>query len=136
MAEANHTLHLAKLRASMALAAITLARRQAIKEVKRQLAAQGLRPSDFSHRDLVSRAEVYLAEHRAELFAEAKSIVEQWAREGFFGKRAVHTTTEVWTVRNRKDRKQWTIHLSRQSLRQLQIEQFAAPTPSFARESI
>ena len=57
MAEATDSLRLPQLRASMALATNTLARQRAIKEAKRQLQAQGLRPSHFSHRDLVIRAD-------------------------------------------------------------------------------
>jgi transposase len=40
------------------------------------------------HRDIVSLADQYLAQHREELIAEAKEIVDRWAREGFFGRRA------------------------------------------------
>jgi hypothetical protein len=88
----------AQARASMAHATITLARHSALKATKRQLQAQGLKVNHFSRRDLVARAEVYLADHREELIAEAKPIVERWRVEGFFGKRAreaVHKTTEV-----------------------------------------
>jgi hypothetical protein len=88
MAEAILTLHLTQLRASMSLATNTLARQAALKEAKRQLSAQGLRPSQFSHRELVIRAEAYLADHREELIADAKEIVARWQREGFFGRRA------------------------------------------------
>jgi hypothetical protein len=88
MAEANASLHLTHLRASMSLATNTLARQAAIKEAKHQLSAQGLRVSQFSHRDLVIRAEAYLADHRETLVAEARETVERWRREGFFGKRA------------------------------------------------
>jgi hypothetical protein len=88
MAEAINSVHLANLRASMALATITLARQAAIKATKRQLQAQGLKVSHFPHRDIVAQAEAYFAEHRAELIAEAKTVVERWQREGFFGKRA------------------------------------------------
>jgi hypothetical protein len=77
--------HQAHLRA---LATNVLARQAALKEAKRQLQAQGFRPSHFSHRDLVIRAEQYLAAHREELIAEAKVVVERWRLEGFFGKRA------------------------------------------------
>jgi hypothetical protein len=87
MAEANASLHLTHLRASMSLATMTLARQAAIKEAKHQLSAQGLRVSQFSHRDLVIRAEEYLAAHRAELMDEAREIVARWEREGFFGRR-------------------------------------------------
>jgi hypothetical protein len=88
MVEANHTLHQAQRRASMSLATNTLARQAALKAAKHQLSAQGLRVSQFSHRDLVIRAEQYLAAHRAELMDEAREIVERWQGEGFFGKRA------------------------------------------------
>jgi biotin-(acetyl-CoA carboxylase) ligase len=78
----------AQLRASMGMAVNVLARQAAIKATKRQLQAQGLKPTHFSHRDLVIRAEQYLAEHREELIAEAREIVARWQAEGFFGKRA------------------------------------------------
>jgi hypothetical protein len=88
MAEANASLHLTQLHASMSIATNTLALQRAMKAAKAGLQAQGLRPSHFSHRDLVIRAEQYLAQHRAELIAEATQIVERWRAEGFFGKRA------------------------------------------------
>jgi hypothetical protein len=78
----------AQLRASMSLATNVLALQRAMGFAKRQLQAQGMRPSHFSHRDLRVRAEAYLAAHRAELIAEAKLVVERWRVEGFFGKRA------------------------------------------------
>jgi hypothetical protein len=76
----------AKVRASMAHAAITLARQSALKATKRQLQAQGLKPHHFAQRELVSRAEQYLAAHREELIAEAREIVTQWQRQGYFGR--------------------------------------------------
>ena len=88
MAEATQRLQQDKIRASMGMAVNVLARQAAIKATKRQLQAQGLRFSQFSHRDLVIRADAYLAEHRAELIAGAAQIVERWRVEGFFGKRA------------------------------------------------
>jgi hypothetical protein len=78
----------ATLAASMSLATNVLALQRAMNLTKRQLQAQGLRPNHFSHRDLRVRAEQYLAEHREELVAEAKVVVERWRLEGFFGKRA------------------------------------------------
>jgi hypothetical protein len=87
MAEANASLHLTQLRASMSLATNTLARQRAMKAAKHQLQAQGLRVSQFSHRDLVVRAEAYLDQHREELIAEAKQIVDHWQAAGVFGKR-------------------------------------------------
>jgi hypothetical protein len=68
---AKDSVHQAQLRASMAHATLTLARQRAMKVAKRQLQAQGLRPSHFSLRDLLIRADQYLAEHREELIAEA-----------------------------------------------------------------
>jgi hypothetical protein len=88
MAEANASLHLTHLRASMGMAVNVLARQAAIKAAKRHLQAEGLRPSHYSHRELTLRAEACLAAHRAELIAEAREIVERWQAEGFFGKRA------------------------------------------------
>jgi len=38
-------------------------------------------------REIAAAAREYLAAH-PELIAEAKPIIEQWRREGFFGKRA------------------------------------------------
>ena len=55
MAEATNSVHLAKLRASMALATIVLARLSAIKATKRRLQAQGLKVNHFSRRDLVDQ---------------------------------------------------------------------------------
>jgi hypothetical protein len=78
----------AQVRASMGMAVNVLARQAALKAAKRQLQAQGLRPSQFSHRELTLRAEACLAAHRAALIADAKQIVDRWQAEGFFGKRA------------------------------------------------
>jgi hypothetical protein len=87
MAEATQRLQQDKLHASMGMATRTLALQAAMKAAKHQLQAQGLRPTHFSHRDLVIRAEAYLADHREELIAEAREIVARWEREGFFGRR-------------------------------------------------
>ena len=93
MAEATQRLHQAQVRASMGMAVNVLARQAALKAAKAKLQAQGFRPSHFSHRDLVIRAEAYLAEHREELIADAKQIVERWRVEGVFGKRGgIHFT--------------------------------------------
>jgi hypothetical protein len=100
MTEANASLHLTHLRASMGMAVNVLARQAALKAAKRQLQAQGLKPTHFSHRDLRVRAEAYLADHRAELIAEAREIVERWRVEGVFGKRGgVHFTRRA-SLRN------------------------------------
>jgi hypothetical protein len=78
MAEANPSLRLNA-------AIVTLARQQAIKAVKRQYQAKGLKVHHFARRDIVMAANEYLREHR-ELIAEAAVVVEQWRKEGFFGK--------------------------------------------------
>jgi hypothetical protein len=85
---AQGSVHHAQVRASMRAAVMVLARQRAIKEAKHQLQAQGLRPTHLSHRDLLIRADQYLAEHREELIAVVTPIVERWQAEGFFGKRA------------------------------------------------
>ena len=89
MVEANHSVQQTQLRASMGQAAICLARQRAIAAVNSsRYRAKVASPSTSQSREIVILAEEYLAAHRAELIAEAKPIVEQWRREGFFGKRA------------------------------------------------
>jgi hypothetical protein len=88
MVEASHSVQQAKVHASMGAAVMVLARQRAIKAVKRQFQARGLRPHHTSHREIIAAADAYLADHRAELIAEATPIVERWQAEGFFGKRA------------------------------------------------
>lgn len=88
MAEATQRLQQHKLRASMAVATWTLALQAAMWAIKRQLKAQGLKVSHFPHRELVTRAEQYLADHCEALITEAKALVEQWRVQGSFGKRA------------------------------------------------
>jgi hypothetical protein len=85
MAEATNSVHLAKLRARLHFAT----RPQGNEGQPR---AQGLKFTHFSRRDIVVRADAYLAEHREELIAEAKQIVERWERQGFFGRRAALNT--------------------------------------------
>ncbi len=72
----------------MHMATYVLARQAAIKTVKRKFQAQGLKPMYMSRHEIFAAAEAYLAQHRAELIADAKPIVERWRQEGFFGKRA------------------------------------------------
>jgi hypothetical protein len=74
----------------MSRAVIVLARRRAIKEAKRQLAARGLKPAHFAMREIVVMAkEIVLADaqYRAEVIAEAKAMVDRWHAEGVFGPR-------------------------------------------------
>jgi hypothetical protein len=85
MTEATNSVHLAKLRARLHHATITL--QAAMKITKHQLRAQGLKPMHMPHRELRVRAEAYLKD-REELIAEASVVVERWSLEGFFGKRA------------------------------------------------
>ena len=86
MVEANHNLQQAQLRATMNIAVRVLAQQQAIKAVKHQLRARGLKVHSFAHRDIVAMARDYIAQH-PELLAEAKETVLRWQAEGFFGKR-------------------------------------------------
>jgi hypothetical protein len=53
-----------------------------------ELSGRTLKVNHFPRRELVTRAEVYLAAHREELIAEARVVVERWRLEGKFGKRA------------------------------------------------
>jgi hypothetical protein len=48
-----------------------LGQQSAIKATKGQLQAQGLKPQHFAHRDLVTRTEAYLANHREEQWLSA-----------------------------------------------------------------
>jgi hypothetical protein len=82
MAEANHSVQQAQVRVTMSAAVMTLAKQRAIKAAKDELQALGLRPTHIPHRDIVLAANAYLAEHRAELVAEAKQIVDRWRAEG------------------------------------------------------
>jgi hypothetical protein len=113
MVEANHTLQQvarqAQLRAGLAQAAMTLARRQAEKAVKHQLRVQGLKVHSFAHREIVVLAKEYLAAH-PELIAEARPIVERWRKEGFFGRRAAPAAHNL-QVMSKKDRPavQWLL---------------------------
>jgi hypothetical protein len=54
---------------------ITLARLAAIKAVKRQMAAQGLKVQYVERRIIIAAANVYLQEHFAELIEEAAETV-------------------------------------------------------------
>jgi hypothetical protein len=75
-------------------ATITLARQRAISATKRQLQAEGQRPSHIPHSQIVARAKLYLEDHREELLAEAKVTVEKWREAGFFGKRCANLTSD------------------------------------------
>jgi hypothetical protein len=57
------------------LAVATLARQAAVKAVKRQLQAQGIKVHSLSAKDIRALADDYLGQHRERLVAEAKQIV-------------------------------------------------------------
>jgi hypothetical protein len=78
----------ARLRARMGTAVMVLARQRAIKAAKHQLHARGLKPQYMPLPQIAAAADEYLALHRAELIAQARTIIERWAAEGFFGRRA------------------------------------------------
>ena len=107
MIETNASVHQAdrqaQLRARLSQAAITLARQQAEKAVKRQVQAEGRRKlSQIAHREIVALARDYLAEH-PELIPEARPIIEQWRVEGFFGKRAALSAAKLTTDAQRSE---------------------------------
>jgi hypothetical protein len=52
-----------------------LARQRAIKATKRHLQAQGIRPTQLAHRDIVAAADSYLRDHRAALIEDAVEMV-------------------------------------------------------------
>jgi hypothetical protein len=66
----------------MGHAIVVLARQRALREAKRQLHAQGFKPMYMPLPQIAAAADDYLAEHRAELIAEAKVIVDRWYAEG------------------------------------------------------
>jgi hypothetical protein len=89
MDEANHRLQQAPNQAQlrvMRVAVMVLAQRSAIKEVKRQFRAQGIKLQRMTHREISAAADEYLANH-PELINEAKGVVDRWHAEGVFGKR-------------------------------------------------
>jgi hypothetical protein len=91
---ADQRLRHAEVLAKLGLAIRIVAQQNAIKEVKRQLRAQGLKQQQFKHREVVVAAEEYLAEH-PELIAEAKPIVLRWFAKGVFGKRAARSVQNL-----------------------------------------
>ena len=92
MAEAQNSVHLTQLRTTLHFATLTRARQVAMNAAKHKR-AQGLSVSAFTHRELVLKAEEYLAQHHEELIADARKIVARWQAEGVFGKRGgIHFT--------------------------------------------
>ena len=105
MAKANHIItdtqlgaRKAEVLARIGFAIGTVAEQRAIKEVKRQLQAQGLKLSGFCRREIVVMATKHLAEH-PELIAEAKPTALRWFAEGVFGKKAARSVTFVQSAR-------------------------------------
>ena len=82
MIEAQDSVHLAQLRTTLTIATRTRALQVAMNTTKHQLRAKGLRVSQFSHREIAAGAEIYLAEHREELIADAEIVVARWAAVG------------------------------------------------------
>jgi len=93
MTEASNSVHLTQLRTRLHIAIAVIARRAAIRETKAEMQRRGLKPACVPHREIVAAANEYLRNHRAELIAEAKQIVERWRVEGFFGKRYANIKT-------------------------------------------
>jgi hypothetical protein len=89
MDEANQRLQQIPItaQARVLCGAVTLARQGAVKAVKRQFAARGIKLHSVTHREIVAAAEYYLSDH-PELITEAKPTIERWTLEGVLGKRA------------------------------------------------
>jgi hypothetical protein len=111
MDEATHRLQQApasdQIRASMARAVRVLARQAAIKEAKRQLAARGLKPAHYLHREIVVMAEEMMladAQRRAKIIAEAKAIVARWEAEGYFKPKRAARSVQHLRVMSKEER--------------------------------
>ena len=89
MTKAPLTAYEAALRARMITAACTLAHHRALKATKEALRARGLKPQQYSHRELGLLANEYAKRHGEELINDAAETIEQWRTQGFFGKRAM-----------------------------------------------
>jgi hypothetical protein len=59
-------------------AVMTLARMRAKKSVLLALRAQGLKPQDFSAREIGVLTDYYVNQHRAKLMAEAAEAIATW----------------------------------------------------------
>lgn len=90
MDEANRSLQQDPTKAqfdTMSAAVVALARREALKAVKRQRQAKGLRLSEIPHRVIIAASADYSAQHHSALIADAKAIVLRWHAEGMIGPR-------------------------------------------------
>ena len=123
MTEATDSVHLTQLRTRLHCATNTRARQVAMNLAKRQLQAQGFRLSQFSHREIVLRAELYLADHRAELIADARwwSNVGVWKGSLDEPAKAAHGLCDGFLIR-RND--------LAQILRSMRAESAVEPTRS------
>jgi hypothetical protein len=89
MAEANLRLQQIPTTAqarTMNIAVGVLARREAIKAVKRQMQSKGQKVAYIKHKVIVIAADEYLQDH-SELITQAKETVLRWHAEGMFGPR-------------------------------------------------
>jgi hypothetical protein len=68
-------------------AIMTLALQAARKAVERQLRSTGRRLPDIDHKEIMTLAQDYLAQHPDALLAQAKAVVDRWQAEGRFGPR-------------------------------------------------
>jgi hypothetical protein len=55
-----------------------MARYKAVQAVKRQMIAEGLKPTHIEMRIITAQANAYLAEHQGELLAEAAETIARW----------------------------------------------------------
>jgi hypothetical protein len=92
MVEATHSVQQAPSDAqrqaiAQARAVATLVRRAAIAAVKHKLRGLGLKPQHYSPAQIGVMAKARLladAQHRAELIAAARKVVDRWTEEGYF----------------------------------------------------
>jgi hypothetical protein len=106
IAPAPNTVIAPAVRASMSRAVRVLARQRAVREVKRELQAQGRRKvSQVPMREIVAMAEDYILAHR-EIIVEARAKVERWEAEGYFRprRRSVRNVPELRTLTDREQR--------------------------------
>jgi hypothetical protein len=70
----------------MGMATNVLALQSALRLTKRQMQSAGLKVNHFPMRELKARAETYLAQNREALITEARAVVAEWEREGYFNR--------------------------------------------------
>jgi hypothetical protein len=111
---ADQRLQQAEVLAKLGIAIRIVAQQSAIKEVKRQLRAQGLKLQQFTHREIVVAAEEYLAEH-PELITETKPTVLRWFAEGAWKARCAGCAELTTDAQRAKacDASTLAVHISR-----------------------